>query len=210
MAVLDVDTDAGSSIRDTSNVLLLAPSLDSSETTACGNLLTLGRAEQTDVLFVSLTRLAEECLTVWDQHAGTPPANMGIITLGNGTQGATTETTVPPTHQNQVTIKTVSNAADLTQIGIGLTEFLSTWETNRNQIVVCFHSVTTLLQYVGLKRAFRFLHVFTGHTKSAGAVAHYHMDRTAHDEREFNTIKNLFDTVLQADNTTEGGTNVAR
>lgn len=201
MAVLDVDTDAGSPTRDSSNVLLLAPSLDASETAACGNLLTLSNPDQTDVLFVSLTKLPEECLTIWDQHAPKPAANTGIITISNGMQRSTTETRLTPSHPDPVTIRTVSNAADLTQIGIGLTEFLSTWETNRNQIVVCFHSLTTLLQYVTLRRAFRFLHVFTGHTKTAGAVAHYHMDRTAHDERERNTLKTLFDTVLEADDT---------
>lgn len=198
MAVLDSDSIYTASPHgDSSNVLLLAPSLDGDEATACGDLLTLTVPETTNVLFVSLTKSAVNRLHHWERQAHTAPANTGIITVDHWAQKPQVETT--GRHPDDtVTIKTVSNPADLTQIGIAFMEFLSEWENDGNQIVVCFHSLTTLLQYVELKRAFRFLHVFTGHTQAAGAMAHFHMDRVAHDDRELNTLTTLFDTVIEA------------
>lgn len=192
MPARDREAVSGSAIAAPTNVLLFASSFDPDGDEACVDLLTAATPEPINALYITLTHPADDRLDMWDQHAPTQPSKTGVITVGNktGLGGAVTATPPAPT------IRHVSNVADLTEIGIQFTEFLSEWQDDSHQIVVCFHSLTTLLQYVDLKRAFRFLHVFTGHVRSADAIAHYHMDRSAHDERELNTLKSIFDTMI--------------
>ncbi len=70
------------------------------------------------------------------------------------------------------------------------------WAKNQNQTVICFHSLTALIQYADLQRVFRFLHVLTARIDLIDAVAHFHMDPGAHDAQTRNTLVQLFDAVI--------------
>jgi len=97
-------------------------------------------------------------------------------------------------------VETISDPGDLIGLGIAISKYLSNWEGSPNQTVVCFHSLTPLLQYGNLQRVFRFLHVLTGPLKSIDAVAHFHLDPHAHDEQTINTLSQLFDVIVEHDN----------
>ena len=64
-------------------------------------------------------------------------------------------------------------------------------------ISFCFNSITSLLQYADVQRAFRFLHVVTGRVKTVGGTGHYHLDPEAHDRQTLATLKGLFDAVIE-------------
>jgi len=89
----------------------------------------------------------------------------------------------------------------MTGIGIKLSEFLEEFyerrglQTNR----VLLHSISTLLMYSDLQTVFRFLHVFTGRIQSADALGVYVVDSTAHDKQTMNTLKQLFDGVIEVE-----------
>jgi hypothetical protein len=86
---------------------------------------------------------------------------------------------------------------DLTGIGITVSERLTEWHDPLGEgSLFVFDSLTVLLQYVELKRAFRFLHVVANRVKSTDAVAHYHLDPGAHDAQTVATLSSLFDTVV--------------
>lgn len=65
------------------------------------------------------------------------------------------------------------------------------------RIAVCFHSVSDLLQHVGVERAFRFLHVLLVRLGSVDARAHFHLDPARHDDRTVAILSGLFDAVVE-------------
>jgi len=92
----------------------------------------------------------------------------------------------------------VASPAELTQIGVALSETLERLEHEGVGLPrVSLHSVSTLLAYADLETVFRFLHVFTRRVEHAGGVGLYTIDRTAHDDQSLRTLAPLFDTTIQ-------------
>jgi KaiC/GvpD/RAD55 family RecA-like ATPase len=107
--------------------------------------------------------------------------------------------------ENTSRVKYASSPVDMTGLGIQLSEFLQEfYETRgigRNRVLL--HSVSTLLMYSNVQTVFRFLHVFTGRAQSAEALGLYVLDSTAHEDQTLNTLKQLFDGVIQVED--DGG-----
>ncbi|PCR90594.1 RAD55 family ATPase [Natrinema ejinorense] len=103
-------------------------------------------------------------------------------------------------------IKYASSPVDMTGIGIKLSEFLQEFYESRGltENRVLLHSVSTLLMYSDLQTVFRFLHVFTGRIQSADALGVYVIDSTAHDDQTMNTLKQLFDAVIELEESADG------
>jgi archaellum biogenesis ATPase FlaH len=96
-------------------------------------------------------------------------------------------------------VETVSSPNDLTGLGIRITEFLTDWAENDNKTVVCFDSLTALLQYVELETAYEFLHIITGRMAAVDASAHFHMDPDAHEEQTIEGIATLMDAIVEVE-----------
>jgi len=103
-------------------------------------------------------------------------------------------------------IKYASSPVDMTGIGIKLSEFLQDFYETRGHTEnrVLLHSVSTLLMYSDLQTVFRFLHVFTGRIQSADALGLYVIDSTTHDDQAMNTLKQLFDAVIELEESANG------
>jgi hypothetical protein len=192
-------TSLTSGVAAASNILLLTPSLDSHDDEACLDLLTVNDPTEENVLSVTFTQSATDRIDLWDAHVDERPARTGIISVGEITRSASADTTSTQRPVDPLTIETVSDPDDLTGLGIAVSTFLSEWGDDDNQTVACFHSLTPLLQYADLQRAFRFLHVLTGRLETSDAVAHYHMDPSAHDQQTINTLSPLFDAIVDLD-----------
>jgi hypothetical protein len=143
----------------------------------CSSLLLQG-APEPNVLFVSYNRQAAACV---DQIAGETVGNVGVVTVGD------TSTQVG---DDAVKSENVSTPSDLTGLGIQIGQFLSTWDS---PVFICFESLTSMLQYVDFQTAFEFLHAITGQIHAANARAHFHVDPSAHDEKDIAGITSLFD-----------------
>jgi len=189
----DRSTPDLSDLSDVSNVLLLAPSLGSHGRGVCFELLAQTPPTETSVLVVSYTQTPGEVIDDWTEHVGTPPVRGGVVSVGQGEVGA---------QGPSWAVKSVENPSDLTGVGIELSEFLSgvAAAAEDEHVAVCFNSVTSLLQYADLQRAFRFLHVVTGRIKTVGGVSHFHLDPDAHDAQTLATLKGLFDAVVEVNN----------
>lgn len=95
-------------------------------------------------------------------------------------------------------IEFVSSPADLTGIGIGVSEQLRRFaETDVERTRVGFYSLSTLLMYAELETVFRFLHVITGRIDSIGGLGFFTIDPTTHDRNTINTLKQLFDGMIE-------------
>lgn len=173
------------------NVLLQVPPLNEGRDVCTSLLLDdTGKADaETDVLFVSYTRQASACV---DQVTGAPNlGTIGVITVGDAP--ATVD-------RDGVVTENVSTPSDLTGLGIQIGKFLSEWD---EPIVICFESLTAMLQYVDYETAYEFLHAVTGQTYAAGARAHFHVDPSAHDETGIAGITSLFDASVSLEGETE-------
>lgn len=187
---------------DAHNVLLLAPPMDACADDGCVDLLTVDSPGREDVLFVTFVDSPDERLEVWRSRAGNePPAKLGFVNVADTTRSAAVAATSAVGPGEEFSIRSVSSAGNLTDIGIEVSKYLAEWDGDGNRTVVCFHSLTTLLQYVDLQRAFRFLHVVTGRVRATEGLAHYHVDPSAHDARTINTLKTLFDGLAEWDGT---------
>lgn len=189
-ATIDVDPPA--------NVLLEAPSMSDATTSVCPH---VERGGDGNLLVVALSGDPDARLEAW-RRAGGLPGNVGVVTVDETRSTATTDRTSSVTcgpDGSVVSTATVGSADDLTGLGIRVGKCLAAWDGQAAPTHVCFDSITTLLQYVGPRKAFRFLHVVTRRIADVGGVAHFHFDPAAHDERTVATIESLFSDVYAYD-----------
>lgn len=185
-------------VDDASDVLVLGPTQGATCDRNCTTLLSYTVPDRTNILAVTVTRSANDWLSMWQQHSSGSPGSMVVVSLGEETGDAPTSTTISTqSGPEQIKIETVSDPSDLTRVGIMFSRLVSEISTTEEQTAVCFHSLTAMLQYVEPRRLFRFLHILRGKLSSVDAMAHYHMDPEAHDTQTVSVFKSLFDTVVR-------------
>ncbi|WP_227352967.1 DUF7504 family protein [Haladaptatus salinisoli] len=194
-------SDVSTKLDDESSVLVLGSSMSTETDELCIDLLTRTTPEQENVLWITFTRSPDGCLQDWLSHAGERPANLRFLSVGETVRSVTAATAVQATTDVRAdpVIDTLSNPGDLTGLGIKTSEVLRQWHGDGNRTVVCFHSLTALLQYSDAQTVYKFLHVLTGRFATAGVTAHFHLDPDAHDAQTVNTLKTLFDAVVEFD-----------
>lgn len=180
------------------NVLCRAPSLSGGATEVCPH---VGPVGERNLLLVSLSGDPDRRLDAW-RRRGALPEKVAVLSAEQA-RGAVAsvdaDTTTTSSDGSTVTTTTVSDPSDLTGVGIKVNQCLSAWADDDARTDVCFDSVTTLLQYVDTRRAFRFLHVLSRRIRSVGALAHYHVDPGAHDAQTLATIEGVFSDVYEYD-----------
>lgn len=183
-----------------SNVLLHTSAMDADGGEECLDFLTSTSTSlhRSNVLFISYRRTPDDWMRIWLDHAGKRPANLGFIHVGETTRSTmTTNTFASPPSTDQV-IRTVENPDDLTTLGIAISEQLADWEENPYQTVICFDSLTTLLQSIDdVQTAYRFLHTLIGRVQTVQAQACYTIVSEAHDDQTIAILTSLFDTVYE-------------
>lgn len=200
-AVAESASTLGDELAGANNILLLASPMGSSDSDACSSLLSGDTPPGMDVLSVTFNQSPDARIEQW-RTAGGPidPANLGFIVVGERVRSATAarpSAEGPDLAGLGPTIASVSSPGDLTGIGIELGNFFEDWADDGNELRLCFHTLTTLLQYADLRSVYRFVHALTGRVRSVRGVAHYHLDPAAHDERTVNTLLALFDAVAE-------------
>jgi hypothetical protein len=88
---------------------------------------------------------------------------------------------------------------DLTGIGVKISQFFEEFFMKKNvrKIQLHINSLSTILMYSNIQTVFRFLHVFTGRIKAAGAIGIYVIESGMHDEQSIATLKQLFDGMIE-------------
>lgn len=98
-------------------------------------------------------------------------------------------------------VKYVSSPMDMTGIGIKFSEFVEEFYTQRGvkKNRVAIDSLSPLLMYSDLQTVFRFMHVLTSRIEDADAIGIHVIESTAHDTEAMNTLKQLFDGIVEVD-----------
>lgn len=161
---------------------------------ACMDLLGVDDPTNVDVLFVTVTKSGRERIETLKRHADAPPSNVGIVTVDVGGSDGSARLG----GESGPMVRRISDPSDLTGVGIAISEFLSAWHGNGNRTVVCFESVTALLQYVEANRVFQFLNEITSKFEQSGARAHFHITPAAHEGQVLSVLTSLFDDRVTA------------
>lgn len=170
------------------NVLVQAPSLSSERQHRCLDLLAADDPSRLDVLRITYSGNPEEMIEQWREQIGAMPARTGIVVVGGSTEF---EQTTEAETGEQVAV-TTANPNDITGLGMQLNNYLNDVSSD-TQLVVCLDSLTELLQFVDVQSAFKFLHMFTGQLRDAGAIGHFHIDPNAHEPQTVSRLKPAFD-----------------
>lgn len=188
---------AGSTERALSagtNALVLAPAVSDGKRSACGSLLGAADPADLEVLRVSYTRSPEALVDEWRSERGGLPRRMHVVRVRErmGSPEASLGADA-----DAVTVA-AANPNDLTGIAMRLRDAVSTVDPSEGTFVVCFDSVTSLLQYGDVESTYKFLHMLTGQLKDVGARAHFHLDPAAVDDRTVARVRSVFDEVVDA------------
>ncbi|MGM0605867.1 MAG: DUF7504 family protein, partial [Halobacteriota archaeon] len=176
---IDFDPDPGS------NTLVQCGTHDGRQHAACLDLLGIGDGADDNVLLVRYRALSGPQLEHIAEHARV----VKILAIGYTQQ-------VPDDVADSVDVVNITNPNDLTRLGILVTATVERWTSIESETVVCFGSINVLLRYKSVESVFRFLHIFLGKLRSAGAISHFHVDHLTGDAQHVNTLKPLFDSVI--------------
>jgi len=187
----DLNPHLDAEVEPGTNILLTGPPL-SGKRPLCLDLLASGTENGEGAIVVTTKDSGEQMLEGFARRTSYESRPVAVVDCVTKQQGVDD---VP--EQNR--IKYASSPVDMTGIGIQLSEFLQAFYQDRNitHNRVMLHSLTTLLMYSDLQTVFRFLHVFTGRVQSVDGLGLYCIDETAHDEQTLNTLKQLFDGVVE-------------
>jgi hypothetical protein len=182
------------------SVLVLAPAMDSRVDECCVDISCREAPVDVDLLAVALDGSVDDVLDRWNRHAGATPGRTAVVTAGESVRGAAAASQPGASMLgSDVSLTSVTDPGDLTGLGIKISQCLSNWEGSHNDLMLCFDSLTTLLQFAELRQVFQFVHVLTQRVESAGARAHFHMNQYAHDDQTVATVRSLFDHVYELD-----------
>jgi hypothetical protein len=161
-----------------SNVLVLSSSLDPPAAPAPVRLL--GTTDR-PLVYVALTRRDLTHLDRWLTTAD-PGVDVRLVDATPGDRSSGPDVPGP----------SVAAPDALTDLGVGISEALTAVGPDP---ACSFRSLTALRQYVGRRRAYRFLNAAVDRTEANAAVACYSADPRALADRDVHAFASLFDAV---------------
>lgn len=178
-------------IRAGTNIMLLGPPMSGKETII--NNIVFNGLNNGEAAVIVTTREPGENVIQWFEYNNLeiPLDHIGIVDCVTKTMGVPTVDTA--------NIKRASSPVDLTGIGVKISQFLEDFWMRKNirKTRLCINSLSTMLMYSNIQTVFRFLHVFTGRVKAAGAIGIYVVEDGMHDAQAIATLKQLFDGILE-------------
>lgn len=182
-----------------SNTLLLVPERHRADLDGCLDLLTMREPDEENIWSLGVTLSANRRVENWETHVGTVPAAFRLVSVGELPDDEARETADARGIDPDPHFVTLQDLSDLDDVQAELGATLDEWTPTDRPTLVCFHSVTSLIEEANESRAFRLLSSFTAAVDEAGAIAHYHMDPGAHDDATVAKLLLLFDAVVEID-----------
>ncbi|GAA0664862.1 hypothetical protein ACFQDG_06085 [Natronoarchaeum mannanilyticum] len=174
------------------NVLVLGESGRNADR-CCDALLDVGRAERRGELTVSFPEDVSDRTRLDTGATGRQSAKLGHITVGDVLRSADHS---PPDFAEPVATDIVEDPGDLKAIGTSVSRFCESWAESGHLMVLCFDSISELLDRRDPKVVFQFLHTLLERLSSVDTVAHFHLDPDRFDEQTVSTFASLFDEVI--------------
>ncbi|MFB6087088.1 MAG: hypothetical protein ABEJ85_01090 [Haloarculaceae archaeon] len=186
------DHGHGHPIEPGTNALVLAPALSDERSARCLDLLDAGAPADLNVLRISYSQGPDELCREWTDRHGELPARFGIVTVNDQAGLASDD---PEAADHEGVALTSANPNDVTGLGMRLNNYLAEHDPAL-QLVVCFDSLTQMLQFTDVQSVFKFVHMFTGQLREVDAIGHFHLDPNAHDTQTVSRLKPAFDDAV--------------
>jgi len=184
--------DAIGGIKKGSNIMLIGPPMSGKEA-ILNHIVYHGAAKNENAVITVTTRESAAHILDWfkDNKLTLPMSRIGIVDCVTKTLGGAAV--------ESENIKIASSPVDLTGIGVKISQFFEEFYMKKNTRKIQLHinSLSTILMYSNIQTVFRFLHVFTGRIKAAGALGIYVIESGMHDEQAIATLKQLFDSMIE-------------
>lgn len=184
--------DAIGGLKKGSNVMFIGPPMSGKEA-ILNHIMYQGAAKNENAVITVTTRESASHILDWfkQNKLNLPLSKIGIIDCVTKTLGGTVV--------DNENIKIASSPVDLTGIGVKISQFFEEFfiKKNNKKIQLHINSLSTILMYSNIQTVFRFLHVFTGRIKAAGAIGIYVIESGMHDEQAIATLKQLFDGMIE-------------
>jgi len=175
------------------NILIAGPPLTGKRRLSMGVLAAGANAGEGSVI-VTTREGADRVLADYRPLLANPDdASVGVVDCVTRHQGLS--------ESDSSLVQYTSSPVDMTGIGIEFSEFLEEFYARRGveRNRVMLDSLSPLLTYSDAETVFRFLHVLTSRVEDADALGLYTIESTAHDAETVDTLKQLFDGIVEVD-----------
>lgn len=191
LGIKELDNAIGG-IKKGSNIMLIGPPMSGKEA-ILNHIMYHGATVNENAIITVTTRESASHILDWfkENNLNLPLSRIGIVDCVTKTLGG-------PAVETE-NIKIASNPVDLTGIGVKISQFFEEFFMKKNIRKTQLHinSLSTILMYSNIQTVFRFLHVFTGRIKAAGALGIYVIESGMHDQMAIATLKQLFDGLIE-------------
>ncbi len=188
LGIKELDTAIGD-IRNGSNIMLIGTPMSQKEIILY-NIMYHGVAINENAVITVTTHESATQILEWfkENKMPLPLSNIGIIdciTKSIGGNAFETEN-----------IKFASSPTDLTGIGVRISQFFEDF-IREKKIQFHINSLSGILMYSNIQTVFRFMHVFTGRVKAAGALGIFVIESGMHDDHTIATLKQFCDGIIE-------------
>ncbi len=191
LGIKELDNAIGG-IRKGSNIILIGPPM-SLKKVILYNITYHGTTKDENAVITVTTNESGAQILDWfgENKLLLPLSRIGIIDCTTKSLGGNAV--------ESENIKMASSPVDLTGMGVRISEFFENFQKKKNigKIQLHINSLSTILMYSNIHTVFRFIHVFTGRIKAAGALGIFVMESGMHDEQAIATLKQLFDGMIE-------------
>jgi len=197
---IDQNTMSGRSLttnlKDSTSVLLVAPTSEPAADHACADLLTFDDPRRENILSVTFSQTPAERLALWRRESdGTMPNRAAVI---DGCESSTAaERTAIAEEMPELSVDVLSDTAGPMEIALTIGQYLGEWAEDSERTLACIHSLSELLDSFDRGEVVQLINALDARLDAADAVAHYHLDPEAHDEQTVAEIRPLFDAVVE-------------
>ncbi len=178
-------------IKKGSNIMFIGPPM-SGKKTILNHIMYYGAAKNENAIITVTTRESATRILEWfkENQLALPMTRIGIVDCITKTLGGDAV--------DSENIKIASSPIDLTGIGIKISQFFEKFFMRKNtRIQLHINSLSTILMYSNIQTVFRFLHIFTGRIKAAGALGIYVIESGMHDAQAVTALMQLFDGMIE-------------
>lgn len=181
---------------DASTVLLAAPEVKEPIEDAFAHLLASLESTPDRVVGVTMAKPARDFIDPWRRALDGEETTFSFVSTAGVARslaaGAATADPSPP----GASVTRLEDPRPLSAFHDAVSDHL---DDATEETMVCFHSLTHLLEFVDPETAFRFLHAHLAHVRSLDGRGIYHIDDAIHDEETIIQLSTLFDLVVQPD-----------
>lgn len=182
-----------------SQVLVVSPSEHKITDEVCSHYLTSANHSSRNILFITTAQEPEDRLHICHESENWTGGRVGVIEVGDLMGDSTAPDRFDSIDGNPVTYKRVNSVKNFSKLGLLTSQILEDWSETDQPSAMCFHTLSTINDYVERETLFRFLYTLKTKLSSLGVTAHYHMDAGSHDAKEIATFKQIFDLVIDVD-----------